>query len=39
MASPDSIGGKLNLSAIEREVAERLATVVPVTSQMKERVS
>ncbi|HEX7543279.1 MAG TPA: hypothetical protein VF361_00565 [Candidatus Limnocylindrales bacterium] len=33
------MGGKLNLSAIEREVAELLATAVPVTSQMKERVS
>ena len=31
-------GGKLRLSAIEREVAERLATAVPV-SPTKERVS
>jgi hypothetical protein len=31
-------GGKLNLSAIEREVAERLATAVPV-SATKERAS
>jgi hypothetical protein len=31
-------GGKLQLSAIEREVAERLATAVPV-SPAKERVS
>jgi hypothetical protein len=32
------IGGKLRASAIEREVAERLATAVPV-SATKERVS
>jgi hypothetical protein len=32
------IGGKLHLSAIEREVAERLATALPV-SPAKERVS
>jgi hypothetical protein len=32
------MGGKLHLSAIEREVAERLATAVPV-SATKERAS
>jgi hypothetical protein len=32
------IGGKLSTSAIEREVAQRLATFVPVASQSKERV-
>jgi hypothetical protein len=32
------VGGKLQLSAIEREVAEHLATAVPV-SRTKERVS
>jgi hypothetical protein len=33
------VGGKLNASAIEREVAKRLVTAVPVALQTKERVS
>jgi hypothetical protein len=33
------IGGKLHVSAIEREVAERLATTVLVSPHTKERIS
>jgi hypothetical protein len=33
------VGGKLNVSAIEREVAERLATAVPASPHTKELVS
>jgi hypothetical protein len=33
------VGGKLHASAIEREVAERLATAVHVSPHTKERVS